>query len=110
MKHDNYNEFQISSQNGEDGIIEIKCVIPSVHVETILLDKVPAAYRKQCQWGLHICQRKWCDFVSYSPLVVDRPIWIKRVYRDEKLIKQLDEGADKFIAELLGIVEKIKGG
>src|SRR5210317_1118827 len=54
-----------------DGIIEIKCVIPSVHIETILSDKVPAAYRKQCQWGLHICERQWCDFVSYSPLVTD---------------------------------------
>ena len=69
-----------------DGIIEIKCVIPSVHVETIISDKVPSAYRKQIQWGLHICEREWCDFVSYSPLVEARPIWIKRVERDEKLI------------------------
>jgi putative phage-type endonuclease len=92
------------------GKIEIKCVIPSVQVETILSDRVPAAYRKQCQWGLFICEREWCDFVSYSPLVVDRPIWIKRVSRDEKLITELDEGADKFIEEMLAIVEKIKGG
>ncbi len=92
------------------GMIEIKSVIPSVHVETILSDKVPAAYRKQVQWGLHICERKWCDFVSYSPLITDRPIWIKRVHRDEKLIKELDGGADKFIEEMLLLVEKIKGG
>ena len=91
-----------------DGKIEIKCVIPSVQVETILSDRVPATYRKQVQWGLFICERAWCDFVSFSPLVFDRPIWIKRVYRDEKLIKELDEGADKFIDELLKIVEKIR--
>ena len=90
------------------GIIEIKCVIPSVHIETIVSDKIPAAYRKQIQWGLHICEMEYCDFVSYSPLVKDRPIWIKRTGRDEKLIKELDEGADKFITELLMIVERIK--
>ena len=93
----------------DDGMIEIKSVIPSVQVETILSGKVPAAYRKQIQWGLHICQRKWCDFVSYSPLIACQPIFIIRVERDEELIKELDEGADKFIDEMLELVEKIKG-
>ena len=92
-----------------DGLIEIKSVIPSVHVETILSDRVPAAYRKQISWGLHICQKEWCDFISFSPTIACKPIWIKRVHRDEKLIKELDEGADKFIKEMLELVEKIKG-
>ena len=94
---------------GQDGIIEIKCVIPSVHVETIISDKVPANYRKQNQWGLFIGERQWCDFISYSPLITSKPIWIKRVERDEKLIKDLDEGADEFIKELWVIVDKIMG-
>lgn len=94
---------------GQDGIIEIKCVIPSVHIETIISDKVPANYRKQNQWGLFIGERQWCDFISYSPLITSKPIWIKRVERDEKLIKDLDEGADKFIKELWVIVDKIMG-
>lgn len=93
---------------GLDGRIEIKCVIPSVHIETIISDKIPAAYRKQIQWGLFIDERDWCDFVSYSPLVKDRPTWIKRAYRDDKVIKELNDGADKFITELLMIVERIK--
>jgi len=92
---------------GKDGKIEIKCVIPSVQVETIIADKVPANYRKQVQWGLFICERQWCDFISYSPLVTSRPMWIKRVERDEKLIKELDEGADKFIKEMLEILDTI---
>ena len=105
----NHKHYSPDGLVNHDGMIEIKSVIPSVHVETILSDNVPAAYRKQIQWGLHICERKWCDFVSYSPLITDKPIWIKRVYRDEKLIKELDEGADKFIEEMLELVEKIKG-
>ena len=93
---------------GNDGKIEIKCVIPSVQVETIISDRVPAAYRKQIQWGLFICERQWCDFISYSPLVTSRPMWVRRVDRDEKLIKELDEGADKFIKEMLEILAIIK--
>ena len=91
-----------------DGILEIKCTIPSVHVETIFHNEIPAARRLQCQWGLHICQRQYVDFVSYSPLVSDNPIWIIRRGRDEKLIKKLDEGADKFILELAQVVRKVK--
>ena len=105
-----HKHFSPDSLVGNDGIIEVKAQIPSVHIETILHDKVPAAYRKQCAWGLHVCKREWIDFISYSPLVKDRPIWIKRTGRDEKLIKELDEGADKFITELLMIVERIKNG
>ena len=95
---------------GQNGLIEIKSVIPSVHVETILADNVPAAYRKQPQWGCFICQRDWCDFVSYSPLVSCQPIFIKRVERDEKLIREMDEESYKFILEMEAIVRKIKEG
>ena len=109
VKLSDHKHFSPDGLVGEDGIIEIKCVIPSVHIETILSDKVPAAYRKQCQFGLHICQREYCDFVSYSPLVVDRPIWIKRVERDDDLIKELDDGANNFIEQMLAIVERIRG-
>jgi len=90
------------------GAIEIKCPIPSVHVETIIMDRVPPEYFKQCQWTLNVAQRKWLDFISYCPLVSDKPIWIKPVYPDSKLIKELNEGADKFIEELQAIVKKIK--
>jgi len=93
---------------GDDGKIEIKCTIPSVHIGTIISDKVPSEYVKQIQWGLHICKRKWCDFVSYSPTVISKPIWIKRVERDEDLIAELNDGADQFIRELREIVRKIK--
>jgi hypothetical protein len=95
---------------GDDGMIEIKCVIPKVHVETIITESIDGSYIKQMQWSLHIAARKWCDFISYSPLMVNKPIWIKRVFRDEKLIKELDMEADKFIGEMLNIVKKIKGG
>ena len=33
---------------------------------------------------------------------------VQRIYRDEKEIKELSDGADKFIDEMLSIVERIK--
>jgi len=104
-------EFKHYSPDGLLGIIamiEIKCVIPKVQVETIDTEKIDGGYLKQIQWGLHICQREWCDFVSWSPKVEDYPVWIKRVERDEKMIKDLNDGADKFIDELKSLVLKIK--
>ena len=105
----NHKHYSPDGLVGDNGMIEIKSVIPSVQVETILSGKVPAAYRKQIQWGLHICERQWCDFISYSPLISCQPIFIIRVERDENLIAELDEGADKFIEEMLLIVKQIKG-
>ncbi len=108
VRHSDYKHYSPDGLVNPNGKIEIKCVIPSVQIETILQNKVPATYRKQIQWGLDICEREWCDFVSYSPLIIDQQIFIIRVERDEKLIKTLHEGADKFIEEMLQIVEKIR--
>lgn len=91
-----------------DGMIEIKCTIPSVHIEYFIDGVVPSAYRKQIQWSLGVTGRAWCDFVSYSPTVVDKPILIIRSGRDEKLIKELRAAAEKFIAEMLEIVKKVR--
>jgi hypothetical protein len=103
-----YKHYSPDGLVGDNGMIEIKCVIPSVHIRTILDDKVPAEYVKQIQWGLSICERDWCDFVSYCPEVIDKPLWIIRMDRDEKKIKELHEAADTFIEEMLEIVERIK--
>lgn len=92
-----------------DGMIEIKCPIPSVHIEYFIDGVVPSAYRKQIQWSLGVTGRAWCDFVSYSPTVSDKPILIIRSERNEKLISELRIAADTFIAEMLEIVKKIRG-
>ena len=110
IKKDEFRHVSPDGLIGEDGMIEIKCVIPSVHIETIDTEKIDGGYQKQIQWGLFITQRRYCDFISWSPLVVDYPIWVKRVERDEKVIKELNDGADKFIDKLKDVVSKIKKG
>jgi hypothetical protein len=107
--HKHYSPDALLGLSDIDGVLEVKCTIPSVHIETIVKDEIPAEYRKQCQWGLFICDCDFVEFVSYSPLIIDKPILIIRRGRDAKLIAELDEGADKFITEMLELVERIKG-
>ena len=108
VKMDEFTHYSPDGLVGDDGLIEIKCVIPSVHIETIDTEKIDGGYIKQIQWGLIICQRAWCDFISWSPLVKDHEIWVKRVERDEKTMNELFDGAAKFVDELKSLVLKIK--
>lgn len=93
-----------------DGQIEIKCPIPSTHIENILKAKMPAFYRSQVQGQLWITERKWCDWISYCPAVKDRPFFSVRVFRDEEYIKELAIKVIMFVNELKEMLEKITNG
>jgi len=91
-----------------EGMIEVKSPTPGVHARTVFEGRVPPKHWPQIQWGLSISARLWCDFVSYCPMIVDRPIFIVRAHRDEKLIAEMHQEANQFIKEMLAIVEKVK--
>jgi len=103
---------------GDDGMIEIKNTNGKNFVEIVHRDRVPPEHKKQIQWGLFICERDWCDFIQacwirdeYNEIVPqypDLPIFVRRVYRDEDFIKELSAGVDKFIEEMLLVVEDVK--
>lgn len=107
FKHSDHKHY---SPDGmlPDGLIEIKCTIPSVHIETIDTEKIDTAYFRQMQWGMMICDRPWCDFISYSPLVLAKPMWVYRVERDPALIKEMDAEADDFLYDMARLLKKIK--
>lgn len=108
VKESRHKHYSPDGWINPNGILEVKCTIPSIHCETIYQNEIPPEYRKQCQWGLFICQCDYVDFVSYSPFVSENPIWIIRRGRDEELIQEMNLEADKFIAEMQDIIEKIK--
>lgn len=64
---------------GTDGLIEVKSRRAKKHIATILADEVPAENMAQCQGGLLVSGRAWCDFISYCGGL---PMWHKRVYPD----------------------------
>lgn len=87
---------------GDDGIIEVKCPFnPANHIETVLEGQVPKQYVFQIQGNLMVTDRKWCDFISFDPRILEESLQIKiiRMERDEEIIQaiqdRIKEVADK---------------
>lgn len=91
---------------GADGLTEIKTKLPKFQVGVILADEVPKEHIAQCQGGLWISEREWIDFVSYWP---GMPLFVKRLYRDEILIKKLAERVATFHEILDERMNKVLG-
>ena len=93
---------------GRDGMIEIKSVIPSTQITTILSGKMPTCHIPQVQGQMWVSERKWCDFVSYCPAVKQRPFFSVRIPRDEEYInKKLAVAVIMFVNELKAMIEKL---
>lgn len=66
------------------GAIEIKCPSTKVHVKYIRMNKIPSEYLYQVYCYFLINQKlEWLDFISYDDRFNSRPMWIKRVKREE---------------------------
>lgn len=82
---------------GADGMSEIKTKLPHLQAEVLLANRLPPEHLPQCQGNLWVAEREWIDFVSYWPKM---PLFVKRVYRDEKYIAMLCAEAERFLAEM----------
>lgn len=89
---------------GDDGLLEIKTKIPSIHLDVLLSGKVPAEHKAQIQGQLWISGRQYCDFVSYWPAL---PPFIVRVQRDDDYISKLADEVGGFILEMETITNDI---
>lgn len=78
---------------GQKGLTEIKTKLPKFQVEVILSGEIPKEHVAQCQGGLWVSEREWIDFVCYWP---GMPLFIKRAYRDEAMIRKLNERVKTF--------------
>ena len=91
-----------------DGGAEIKSVIPTVQLETILAGGYPPQHKPQIQGSLWLLGRTWWDFESHSP---DMPEhlrnYIFRVVRDEPYIAALAIEVKTFLAEVDLMVTKL---
>jgi hypothetical protein len=79
---------------------EIKCVIPTVQVETILAGGYPSEHKAQIQGSMWITGFEEWDFCSYSP---DMPehlrTYVFTVARDEAYIKALEAEVLRFLKD-----------
>lgn len=74
---------------GEDGLLEIKVPGGKQHVGYMIQSqRLIEEYVCQVQGQLWIAERKWCDLISYNPLL--RPVSL-RIERDDEFIADLAE-------------------
>jgi len=86
---------------GGDGLVEIKCPNTATHLETLLGQAAPAKYETQMQFQMACTGRSYCDFVSYDPRMPENMrLFIKRVFRDDKRIKELEDEVAGFLLEM----------
>jgi putative phage-type endonuclease len=93
----------------DEGMLEIKCPSSSTHGETLLSGRIDDKYHKQMQFQLACSGRAWCDFASFDPRFPDEmQLWVKRVERDETAIREIEEAAEQFLAEVDQTVARLR--
>ena len=81
----------------DDGLLEIKCPSPGVHISYLLNRTVDAEYYPQIMGQLWISGRQWVDIMSYHP---EMPSALIRVERDDKYIQKLSSVVTAFAGAL----------
>jgi hypothetical protein len=77
----------------DKGLLEIK--IPAAHTHiAYLLDEQGIDYRCQVQGQLWLCEREWCDTLSWHP---EMPAALVRQYRDDMFIAALSKAVQTFL-------------
>ncbi len=96
---------------GDKGLLEIKCPKTTTQIQRVLSGEFPSEYMAQVQGQLWVCEREWCDFVSYDGRIKGPASYFKiRVMRDESYIRMLSEKVDLFIEDLNEILERLNHG
>ncbi len=92
----------------EDGLIEIKSVISTVHYSTVARGGYDPSYKWQLYFNLKTSERDWIDFVSFcSTFPEGKKLYTFRVNADES--KEEFNMIDQRLSEFVEMVEKRKG-
>ena len=74
----------------DDGIIEIKSRIASIHYETVRLQRFPPGDKWQLVFNLKVSGREWIDYVEYcAEFPEGKKLFIQRLYAKD-LKKEFD--------------------
>jgi predicted phage-related endonuclease len=86
---------------GDEGLVELKAPNTATHLRTLLGEPIAGKYITQIQWQLACTGRAWCDLCSFDPRLPDYArLFIKRVYRDDKMIAELEVEVLEFLREV----------
>jgi hypothetical protein len=93
---------------GEEGMVEFKSVTPELLIPRLTghsAEIVPTEHIAQCQGGLWVFGRKWCDLVLYWPGL---PSLTYRLQRDEMTIRMLSDACQAFQRDVDELVAKLQ--
>lgn len=86
---------------GELALVEIKCPQPAKHIKNLTGAKIDRAYLLQMQWQMECTGRKWCDFVSFCPMLPgEMQLHIARVKFDLEMAKEIRESVSAFLIDV----------
>jgi len=89
---------------GDDGILEVKCLLPWNHIYYVRTQTIPEEYLPQIQWEMACTGRQWVDLVLYCPEIIGADsmrFFYRRIERD-------DEQIAKYTAEVLKLNAEIE--
>lgn len=96
----------------DDGLIEIKCPLAADKLGEVWQhpEKAHQEYIDQINGGLWITGRKYCDLVIYCPWLapVGKDLFVKRIWRDENAIEQLESRLIRFMRLVDSFVEILR--
>lgn len=95
---------------GDEGGIEIKCPRMQTHVKYLLSGELPKDYACQVHGSMYVTGRPWWKFMSFHRKM---PPLVLTVFRDEKIIAQIDSAVEHFVGmldEKMKFLEEINGG
>lgn len=101
------DDWTLCSPDGlidDNGLYQAKCPIFHTQVDYLKSQSVPSNYYKQMQFELLVTEREYNIFHSYHPLL---PPFIKKLDRDEEMIKTIQEAIDRIKEEAVKEIELI---
>lgn len=94
-----------------NSLIEIKIPNPENHLDNILTGgKQLEQYYDQVMWQLACMpEKEFCDLISFDPEMPDHlKGFVKRIYRDDEYIKNMEDKVILFLQEIETIVNNLK--
>lgn len=94
---------------GVDGGVEVKCPKTETHLAYMRAGIVPPEYEPQIMFNLACSEREWWDFVSFDGRWPRRhQLFQRRMFRDEKRIKEIEEAVIQFLAEADAVIAELE--
>lgn len=87
---------------GDKGCCEVKSVYLNTQNKTLKRADIDPSYKYQVQGHIWSGKKEWCDYISFCPEIYKgSKLFVKRVYRDDEIIKQMEQRIMKdFVEEI----------